>query len=130
MSHDRVLADAIEELHGYNPLEDGKTNPLDDEKEQWVSQEHFNGVEDSEEIEPVEEADENDPFSAENINTVLFIQQSRIYDTLMSILTLLDKDVAKDLLELHSSGNILTPMPVFNGNFITDLLNEPEAQED
>lgn len=105
------------------------SDSLEDKNSDWIIQEHFNGVENIEngdiEKAPVEEenTEVDDAFSSDNIGTIQFIQLSRIYDVLIAILTLQDKDVAKDLLELHSQGNIVTPQPVFNGNFISDLLN-------
>lgn len=69
----------------------------------------------------------NDPFSPENAPMLNFIMQARIYDVLMGLLTATNKELAKDLLELHLNGNIMGPQPSFNGVFITDLANQEES---
>lgn len=66
---------------------------------------------------------EQDPFSQENAPMMNFIMQARIYDVLMALLTEENKDLAKQLLELHANGAIMGPSPAFSGNFVTDSLN-------
>lgn len=66
---------------------------------------------------------EDDPFSFENMPMMNFIMQARIYDVLMALLTEANKDLARQLLELHASGAMMGPSPAFSGNFVTDSLN-------
>lgn len=64
-----------------------------------------------------------DAFAPENVPGISLIVQLRIYDALMAILTHLDEDTARDLLELHTNGNLVASAPWINGVFITDELN-------
>ena len=82
------------------------------EDDAWVSQ---NG---HEEVEAPADA-----FAPENIGGISMIIQMRTYDVLMAILTKLDEDSARDLLELHSQGVIVSTAPWVNGVFVTDELN-------
>jgi hypothetical protein len=56
-----------------------------------------------------------------------FIISNRIYDVLLALLQEQRPDKARDLLELHRSGNLLGTTPSWNGTFLTDLMNEPES---
>lgn len=64
-----------------------------------------------------------DAFAPENIGGISMIIQMRTYDVLMAILTKLDENSARDLLELHQQGILLSTAPWMNGVFVTDTLN-------
>lgn len=64
--------------------------------------------------------------SVSDMQMSLFITQARIYDVLLALLTETNKEVAKDLLELHASGMLMGPVPAFNGTFITSEVNDEE----
>lgn len=65
--------------------------------------------------------------SAENVAEATLVMSMRIYDALMALLKVADNSTARDLLELHAAGNILGPVPGFNGNFLTDLMKEDDG---
>ena len=68
----------------------------------------------------------DDPFSPHNLAISQFIMSCRTYDVLMALLTEANPTLAKDLLELHATGSVMGPQPAFNGQFITDLVNQSE----
>lgn len=72
-------------------------------------------------------AESEDPFAPENIGVLHFIQLSRIYDTLMAILSNTAPEQAEKLLEVHYNGGLMGPTPHFSGNFITDELNNTDG---
>lgn len=58
------------------------------------------------------QSDEFGPEAAEsNINTVIAIQLTRIYDVLMLTLHNLDPEAAQKLTDLHEQGEFLNPAP-------------------
>lgn len=65
-----------------------------------------------------------DPYTPENIQIIQYITLARIYDVLMAMLTIQDKNKATQLLELHAQGKLLGPTPEFDGSFITDIMNK------
>lgn len=67
-----------------------------------------------------------DAFAPENIGVIHFIQNQRIYDVLLALLTDANPEMAKDLLELHATGSFMGPEPRFDGHFITDEVNSSE----
>ena len=67
-----------------------------------------------------------DPFAPDNIGTVNFIMQARIYDVLSAILLELNEDAAQNLLEMHMQGIIVGPSPQLNGVFVADKLAEEQ----
>lgn len=69
--------------------------------------------------EPVEE----DPFNHLNAPGISLIVQLRIYDVLMALLKEQNADVARELLELHSTGAFAGSAPSYIGEFLTDRLN-------
>jgi hypothetical protein len=69
--------------------------------------------------------DENNAFSNENFNVVLFTTQARILDVLYALLQDANPGKHRDLLEAHANGLLLGPAPVFEGRFITDEENLP-----
>lgn len=73
--------------------------------------------------------EEQDPFSPHNLAISQFILSARIYDVLMALLMEQNREVAKDILELHAGGNLIGPQPSFNGLFITDEANTPQSEE-
>lgn len=76
-----------------------------------------------------EEYDETaDPFSPANLPVVHFIVQARIYDVLMALLTHLNPEVARDLLEVHATGDFMGPSPAMSGKFITDIMLAAEGE--
>ncbi len=56
-----------------------------------------------------------DPFSPEGAHIASLITLMRIYDTLMALLTEKDADAARKLIEAHSNGYLLGPMPFLAG---------------
>jgi hypothetical protein len=69
------------------------------------------------------QGEEFDPYAPENIGGLQFITLARIYDALMGIYSHLNPGAAKDLLELHASGVLVGSAPIFEGNFVTDIIN-------
>lgn len=55
----------------------------------------------------------SDPFSPEEAPGLSLIMQMRIYDVLMAMYMETNMEAAKDLLEMHSRGQILGPLPSF-----------------
>ena len=80
----------------------------------------------TDDMSPDEDNEAVDPFSSDNAPMMNFIMQARIYDVLMSILTVKDESKARDLLALHAEGNLLMPPPAFTGEFLFTTLNEGE----
>jgi len=71
--------------------------------------------------------DENyDPFSPENIGIIHFITQARIYDVLMALLTESNADLARNVLEAHAGGTLISTAPLFNGTFVTDEIQDAD----
>lgn len=70
-----------------------------------------------------DEGSVEDPFSVRNLAIQQFIYTARVYDALLTLITLQNDGVAKDLMELHAAGHILGPSPVFTGTFLTDEMN-------
>lgn len=64
-----------------------------------------------------------DPFG-EDVALATLIQQMRIYDVLMTILTVQDKDAAARLNELHTRGGTLSPIPSLD---LSDRLPQNDA---
>ena len=69
---------------------------------------------------------QNEPVEQHLMTTeeVTLIVQLQIRDYLAALLRHFDAHTARDLLEFHYSGNILAAEPWFNGQFITNMLNE------
>jgi hypothetical protein len=76
-----------------------------------------------------EASDVNDPFSPHNLAIQTFITTARVYDALLTLITLKDAAVAKDLMELHMNGHLLGPAPGFSGTFLTDEMNGEDREE-
>lgn len=60
-----------------------------------------------------------DPFGYD-VKQAQLIVSMKIYDVLMALLTLQDKEVAKDLDELHSAGVVIGQGPTFLKFFARD----------
>jgi hypothetical protein len=69
--------------------------------------------------EPVDEnpdvSSENlDPFDPVNVGKVQLIVQMRIYDVLLAILSETNDAKAEALVELHSQGRVVGPLPILD----------------
>jgi hypothetical protein len=64
-----------------------------------------------------------DPFAPDQAPGIQLIVQMRIYDTLMALLTKVDKDTAKELMQLHAAGKLMGTTPFFDGTFLSDGLD-------
>lgn len=73
--------------------------------------------------------EEYDPLSDENLPIINFIQMGRLYDVGMAILTKMDKAAAEDLMQLHQEGNLVGFSPSFNGQFLSDILNDTDEED-
>jgi hypothetical protein len=58
--------------------------------------------------------------STEDLLTAIYIQQSRTYDVLMSLLAAEHPDIALELMNNHAAGVIVTPAPALRGEDATD----------
>lgn len=65
----------------------------------------------------------------DDVTMANFIVTARVYDVLMALLKEANPDAARDLLELHRSGSLLGSVPSFNGNFLTDLMNDSDQDD-
>ena len=72
-----------------------------------------------------EPAVQNDPFSPEEAPGVSLIVLMRIYDMLCGIYTHLDHDRATALMEIHSKGGLVGPLPALK---LDELFGSPEGQ--
>lgn len=68
-------------------------------------------------------SDENDPLSPHNAPGISLIVLMRVYDVLMGLYTEANPDQARTLMEIHAAGSLLGPSPVFNGEFMSDIIN-------
>lgn len=68
-------------------------------------------------------------FDFEQAYMSLFIQQSRVYDVLMALLTHTAPEKAADLMELHAQGFLVAAVPSFNGTFIASVGQEIEDEQ-
>lgn len=64
-----------------------------------------------------------DGLSPENSSAVQTIVLMRIYDVLTALLRESNKDVARDLMEMHAAGIIFGPVPTLSGDFLYNELN-------
>jgi hypothetical protein len=60
--------------------------------------------------------DEKQITDLEDLVTALYIQTSRIYDVLVTLLAIQNPDEAMQLLEQHKEGIIVTPVPALKGD--------------
>lgn len=74
--------------------------------------------------------EEEDPFSGQNLAIQHFITSARIYDALLTLITISDAAVAKDLMELHMAGHLLGPAPALSGIFLTNDMNASTAENE
>lgn len=82
---------------------------------QWAEDPHAQFTEPDEEAGTESNSDgEANPFSQELAPGVSLIVHMRIYDVLVALLRESNKEVAEKLVELHASGKILGPLPVFD----------------
>ena len=70
-----------------------------------------------------------DPFSGSEYNMVQFVQLSRIYDVLMTLVQIQDPTAASRLLEAHAEGHLVSPSPQYTGDFIFDAVNAALSTE-
>lgn len=75
------------------------------------------------ENEPVAYDTDNDPFNANNAPGISLIVLLRIYDVMMALLKESNADVARELLQLHTTGALAGTTPSYIGEFLTDKLN-------
>jgi hypothetical protein len=52
----------------------------------------------------------------QDILTAIYIQQSRVYDVLLAILSGQDKPLAASIIEAHERGELLSPPPALIGD--------------
>ena len=67
-----------------------------------------------------------DPFTGDSYNMVQFVQLSRIYDVLMTLVQLQNPTAAERLLAAHANGDLVNPSPQYTGDFLFDALNQEE----
>lgn len=60
------------------------------------------------------------PFHPDNAQMLNFIMLARIYDVLVTILRDSDEESALALMEVHFKGQLMTPPPWWNGEFLSD----------
>lgn len=60
----------------------------------------------------------NNAFDPANTGAVSLVVQLRTYDVLFTILTHLNKDMARDLMSLHQQGIVVGSEPFVNGVFL------------
>lgn len=63
---------------------------------------------------------EENPFTGVNYNMIQFVQLSRIYDVLMTLVQIQNPNAAQALLDYHRNGDLMGPSPVYTGEFIAD----------
>ena len=81
----------------------------------------------------MDEVNENtlgDAFHGAQYNMVQFVQLSRIYDVLMTIVQLQDPTAAENLLGAHGQGKLVNPSPQYTGEFMWDTLNIENRPQD
>lgn len=61
--------------------------------------------------------------SLEDTMYALLITNMRIYDTLVALLTETNDELAKNLLEMHAGGSIMTPSISYGGLHVFDEQN-------
>ena len=66
---------------------------------------------------------EQDPFSEDNYRIIQFVQLSRIYDALVTLIQIQDPTAAAHLLEVHAQGGLVAPSPDYSGEFLWDTAN-------
>ena len=70
--------------------------------------------------------DNTDPFKGAEYNMVQFVQLSRIYDVLMTLVQISSPTAAERLLAAHAEGHLVNPSPQYTGEFLFDSLNTPQ----
>lgn len=71
--------------------------------------------------------EEENHFTGENYNIVQFVQLSRIYDVLMTLVQIDSPAAAEKLLAAHSEGHLVNPSPQYTGEFLFDSLNADQS---
>lgn len=76
--------------------------------------------------------DETDnPFATgPEYNLINFVQLSRIYDVLMTLVQIQDPAAAERLLATHAEGHLVNPSPQYTGEFVFDSLNAAQSEQD
>lgn len=64
-----------------------------------------------------------DPLSPQQAPGISLVVQMRLYDVAMAILREMNEEVHTELLQAHSEGLILGPVPEFAGRFLTNEAN-------
>ena len=75
-----------------------------------------------------ESVNEQNPFEGSEYNMVQFVQLSRIYDVLMTLVQIQSPTACERLLEAHAEGHLVNPSPQYTGEFLFDSLNEAAAK--
>lgn len=72
-----------------------------------------------------ESQEEENPFTGVSFNMLMFVQLSRVYDTLMTLVQIQSPAAAEALLEYHRKGVLLGPTPAYTGEFVADEEDTP-----
>jgi hypothetical protein len=68
-----------------------------------------------------------DPFSPESAPGVSLVVQLRIYDVLLAMLNEMSPDKAEALMDLHATGALMAPPPMYNGVFVYEQDRQEES---